>query len=371
MYQYHLYPNMDSPVLRSIKYLEESPQLNMMRKSVGFKSGLSDAEYYQQITSGQLPLSINIPNIDEESEWCLKHQKCLASSTDKQEEPLRTKKIKGISDSPYKVSTLSKRSPVATPVQSSGDRLIFKVKKADSRKRLKPLSTVEDFVYKKRIKIGSEEYKISMISNEKTLIIEATNVNTSEKFDLKLKSHEAEKVIGGKINYDTLAHLILIDQGRLLLRNSEALHQRRLDDVSLVKKKVIGERDIVGGYILRYDSTQSDPYQPKIENQEQPRIKEFVFYSIGRDEDLWKLVQSQTEFRRKSNSPSKKFIKIRTISASSSNSNFQRHVNNNQTKATRYVHREYMSQSTGMSSNSRHISLADSLSTESINELHI
>lgn len=363
---------MASPSSRSMRYLGESPHSNLMNKTVGFRYGLSDVQFYKQSSLDQLPQSINIANIAEESkEVSLKHHKFSLSSTDKLGEALSTKRIKETSESRYSISTLSKPFSVASPVQTSGDRRIFKVKKADSRKKLKPLSVVEDFVYKKRLDIGNEEYKVAMIFNQQTLIIQATHVITSEKFDLKLNSQEVEKIIGGKLNYETLAQLLLIDQGRLILKNSKPLQHRRLDDVSLVKRRVRGERDIVGGYILNYSSTESDPYQPIEETQDQPRVKEFVFYSMGRDEDLWKLVRSRTEFRGNSYSPSKKSIKIRAISASSSSSNLQRPVNNDQTRATRNEYNEYMSQSTSMSSNSRHISFAESVSSECVHVLQV
>ena len=363
---------MDSTTLRSMKYLETSPQSNRTDKSINFKLGLSESQFYKQRGSDQITQSLNLAHIAEESkEACFKHQKFSSSGTEKPEEALSNQRIKETPDSCYSISTLSRPFSVASPVQTPGDRRIFKVKKADSRKKLKPLGSVEDLVYKKRLKIGNEKYKVAMISNHQTLIIQATDVITSEKFDLKLNSQEAEKIMGGKLNYETLAHLIVIEQGRLVLKNSEPQDQRRLDDVSLVKRIVIGERDMVGGYILKYDFPEPDPYQPIEETQEQPRIKEFVFYSIGRDEDLWKLVRSQTELRGKSYSPSKKSIKIRTISASSSSSSLRRPVNNDPLRTTSNEYNEYMSQSTSMSSSSRHISFAESVYNENANALQV
>ena len=126
---------------------------------------------------------------------------------------------------------------------------------------------------------------------------------------------------------------------------------------------------MVGGYILKYDFPEPDPYQPIEEAQEQARIKEFVFYSIGKDEELWKLVRSQAELRGKSYSPSKKSIKIRIFNSSSSSSSLRRPVSIDPLQTTSNEYDENMTNSTGMSSNSRQCSYAESLYNENANTL--
>lgn len=296
-----------------------------------------------------------------------------------------------ISEFPYSIGARS-RSPSLTKlpvkIKKSCGSLRLKFKKSILPKKLEPLATSGIVVYEKGMNIGNEYFMVVMTSMNNCILINASNAELTEMFLLELAQDQAESLMGGKHKYDILAKLLSINDGKLVVNNhgltqtqiekEDEKDEEKLEDDFINARVIKGQKDIVGGYILNYTQSETvysnsfcDSSQELAENTE-TKVKEFVFVSSNKNEELVKYLQTkdQKRFGRVNlsiraytkNSPTELSRQYSSTSFSTSNRSWSiRKTSQPSTKTKSIALGDFMSQTTGFSSICKQDSDSDSV----------
>lgn len=255
-------------------------------------------------------------------------------------------------------------------------------------KKLEPLAISGIVVYENAVKIGNKDFLVVMKSLNNRIVIHIRDAQLSENFVLELTEEHAESLMGGQQKYGTLANLLSITEGKLVVQNDFAKQiqkeksekdEKKLEEDLKNARVIKGLKDIVGGYVLNYNPTeigyskQMIDSRPVSDKYKEDKAKEFVFVSNKKEDELGKWLQIKVPNQTQILNPS--IITHRIDSASkltrqdSSGSCSSSSLNMSIRKPTKLLSTQgksialgdFLSQTTGLSSIRKQYSDSDSI----------
>lgn len=301
------------------------------------------------------------------------HSRCSTYNIHRYDEDSRAfiHRVQNIPEFPH----ISGNEAIKMYGRKRGDSISLKSRKGSFENIIEGEASYEETVYEKCMNIGNRSYSVVMKLKNDCLLIYASDIELSEKFELELQYDKVETLLEGHLKYETLAKLLTIDQGNLRIKSTEGLHQPdevtdKCEEISRYKRVVNGERDIVGGYMLSY-TPKMYKYNSNSTNEQQPQVKQFFFVSSVKDENIWKLLQHKEGEKIRNHTTDFNYTRHSSIDFSTDlfNSSMNisiRRPNKASSQKSRHIGiRDFMSQATVHSS----IRMQDSDSESAISEI--
>lgn len=243
------------------------------------------------------PMQYNTRNIDNSMK--LEKNRSMHLPTRKQFQTQSSSQIiKKPSVFPFISKAKSKPYSSVDIKQQISGATFLKAYKLNSQTINDPLGIQGELIYDKEVTLQYTKMRVAMILKDQSILIRVNNPGLTKKFELEVPLHKGLNISGGELNCDLLASRLALKHGELILTNSgygtmkTMQENENIKNISRYKRVMIGERDLVGGFLLDYNHTYAKIYR---RTDDQQIHRNFEIYSRWRDQEIREYIEAHTQ----------------------------------------------------------------------------